>query len=77
MSRLLGSESRREISVLKSGKGEITSWQELADELGRFFSKIVGVTSEGQEQSYSGNDPGLNGDARSNSSSKKLRRGMC
>ena len=33
----------------------------MADELGRFFSKIVGITSEGQEQSYSGNDPGLNG----------------
>ena len=61
VSRLLGRGSRKEISVLRSEKGEITSRQEMADELGRFFSKVVGVTSESQEQSYSGNDPGLNG----------------
>ena len=40
--------------MLRSEKGEITSQQEVADELGRFFSKIVGVTSEGQENPTQG-----------------------
>ena len=44
VSRLLGSGSRSEISVLRSEKGEITCPQNVADEFGRFFSKTVGVT---------------------------------
>ena len=51
----------QEISALMSGKGEITCPQDVADEFGRFFSKIVGVTSEGQEKSHLRNDPGPNG----------------
>ena len=75
VSRLLGSGSRKEISVLRSEKGEITSQQEIADELGRFFSEIVGVTSESQEQSYSGNDPGLNGGCKVQFKFKEIEEG--
>jgi len=32
--------------MLKINKGEITSWQEVADGFRRFFSKIVGVVNE-------------------------------
>ena len=61
--------------MVRSGKDEITSWQEVADELGRFFSKIVGITSEGQEQSYSGNDPGLNGGCKVQFKFKEIEEG--
>ena len=75
VSRLLGSGSKREISALRSGKGEITCPQEVADEFGRFFSIIVSVTSEGQEQSHSRNDPGLNGGCKIQFKFKEVEEG--
>ena len=61
--------------MLRSGKGEITCPQEVADEFGRFFSKIIGVTSEGQKQSHLRNDPGLNGGCKVQFKFKEVEEG--
>jgi len=59
--------------MLKINKGEITSWQEVAEEFRRFFLKIVGVVNEAKSNTTRGMTQDLMRDARPDLSSRKLK----
>ena len=46
---ILGGKGRREIEILKTDGGVITSKQEMAEEFARFFSSIAGVMGKTSE----------------------------